>query len=271
MKRIGLGFACMALLLVLLPFTASGCWISCACATPPPQPDGTFPGITDTEAASDAARVAGVPLMTTAMIGGPDGEPFYKATATGTVALVDGYSGTVIEVMFEDKMPSDATGSASTAQALAAATAFIDAVDPSLLRNLASGTTPTVDLIRPAGVAAYDVKWTEGSPDNAPTFEVMANASTGSVFAYIDRRVYTRLAAPVVGRDRATQLAIAALGVPGETVTSAELMIEFVAEIQHLAWQVGLGVPTATQADVFEHGALIRVDAVTGEATIVKS
>ncbi len=60
-------------------------------------------------------------------------------------------------------------------------------------------------------------------------------------------------------------------GVPGETVTSAELTIEFVAESQQLAWEVGLGVPSATQADVFEFGALIRIDAVTGEATIVKS
>jgi hypothetical protein len=271
MKRIGLGLACAALLLGLLPFGVSGCYVACGCATPPPRPDGTFPGITAAEAALDAARVSGVTGMTAVMIGGPDGEPFYEATATGTVALVDGYSGTVIEVLFEDKMPNDATGSASTADALAAATAFIDASDPSLLRNLASGTAPTTDLIRPAGVAAYDVKWTEGPPGKAPTFEVMANASTASVFAYVDRRVYSGLAAPVVGRDRATQLAIAALGVPGETVTSAELTIEFVAESQQLAWEVGLGVPSATQADVFEFGALIRIDAVTGEATIVKS
>jgi hypothetical protein len=36
-------------------------------------------------------------------------------------------------------------------------------------------------------------------------------------------------------------------------------------------WAVGLGVPTATQSDVCEHGALVQVDAATGEATVIKS
>ena len=271
MRRFGLGLACTTLLLVLLPFAASGCTVACGCLTPPPLPSGTYPTISATEAALVASRAAALPGMTAVPIGGPDGEAFFQATAPGTTALVEGYHSAVLEVFFEDRMPNDATGSASTAQALAAATAFIDAIDPSLLRNLASGTTPTVELIRVAGVAAYDTKWTEGPPSKSPTFEVMTNASTALVFAYVDRRVYTRLATPVVGRERATQLAIAAMGVPGETVTSAELTIEFVAESQQLAWQVGLGVPTATQADVFEQGALISIDAATGEATIVKS
>jgi hypothetical protein len=49
-------------------------------------------------------------------------------------------------------------------------------------------------------------------------------------------------------------------------------MIDFTAsDSQVSTWSIGLGVPSATQADVYEHGALISVDAVTGQATIVKS
>jgi len=97
------------------------------------------------------------------------------------------------------------------------------------------------------------------------------NASTGDVFAFADLRAQMNVTLPLIGRERATELAIAAFGVPGETVTSADLSIDFSTGVQASAWDVGLGVPTATQADVFEHGALIRVDAVTGEATVVKS
>jgi hypothetical protein len=68
-----------------------------------------------------------------------------------------------------------------------------------------------------------------------------------------------------------SRTSIAALGVPGDQATSAELSIDFSTGSQASAWQIGLGVPSATQADVFEHGALVRIDAITGEATIIKS
>ena len=128
----------------------------------------------------------------------------------------------------------------------------------------------SVQLIRQAGVATYEVEWKE-SGTQAGKFDVWVNASTGSVFAFVDLRMQLNLTAPVLGQERATGLAIAALGIPGETVTSAELAITFAAGSQQSLWEVGLGVPTATQADVFEHGALVSVDAVTGETTTIKS
>jgi hypothetical protein len=67
------------------------------------------------------------------------------------------------------------------------------------------------------------------------------------------------LTAPIVGRDRATELAIAALGVPGETVTSAELAIDFATGSQASAWQVSVG------------GETVRVDAASGLASIAGS
>ena len=80
------------------------------------------------------------------------------------------------------------------------------------------------------------------------------------------------LAAPIVGRERATGLAIAALGVSGETVTSAEPTITFpLTGYQQSLWEVGLGVPTANQTNVVERGALVAVDAFTGEAMILRS
>ncbi|MGD0248429.1 MAG: hypothetical protein ABSB75_05175, partial [Candidatus Limnocylindrales bacterium] len=96
-------------------------------------------------------------------------------------------------------------------------------------------------------------------------------ASSGVAFVFLDLRMQLSLALPIVGRDRASELAIAAFGVPGETVTSADLTIDFYTGSQRSVWAVGLGVPTPTQADVFEHGALVSVDAVTGLATVVKS
>ena len=117
----------------------------------------------------------------------------------------------------------------------------------------------SVQLIRQAGVAAYKVEWKESGGTQTANFDVWVNASTGSVFAFVDLRIQLNLAAPLVGRERATALAITALGVPGETVTSAELAIDFTTGSQSSVWQVGFVSRT------------VRVDAVTGETTVVKS
>jgi hypothetical protein len=139
------------------------------------------------------------------------------------------------------------------------------------MRGRLDGPSASAQVVRQSGVAAYEVELRESSGNKAAQYVVWVNASTGSVFAFVDLRLQINLAAPIVGRERAAALAIAALGVPGETVTSAELAIDFATGAQLSAWQVGLGVPTATQADVFEHLALVRVDAVTGATTIAKS
>jgi hypothetical protein len=120
------------------------------------------------------------------------------------------------------------------------------------------GLSESAQVVRRAGVAAYEVQWNPAEKD-ATTFVVWVNPSSGSVFAFIDLRMQLGLTAPIVGRDRATELAIAALGVPGETVTSAELVIDFTTGSQSSVWQVRFVSRT------------VRVDAVTGETTIVKS
>jgi hypothetical protein len=179
------------------------------------------------------------------------------------VALVDAESGTVLEVVLTDQMPNDPAVSIASSDAQTAAEGFVQ-------RNAGlstEGFTVSVRVMHQAAVAAYEVDW------NDPTkFLALVNASSGVVFAFVDQRPQLNLTAPIVGQARATDAAIAAIGVPGEIVLSAELGTDFGSgESQKWAWSIELGVPSATQADVYEHGALVSVDAVTGQATIVKS
>lgn len=245
------------LILVAAVFTTTAC--SCATAG---DPNWTPPPVTAGEAAVYAAKVAGLPSMSADLGIGPDGRSLYVATAPDAVAYVDAVSGSVVEVVLENRMPNDATVSVSGSGAVAVAQVFLQHV----------GFTDFVGSARAvnqAGVAAYMVTWSDAA--GVAQLEIAVNAATGDVFAYADLRTQMNVAPPLIGRARATELAIAAFGVPGETVTSAELGIDFATGSQVSSWQVGLGVPTATQADVFEQGALLSIDAVTGQATIVKS
>jgi hypothetical protein len=247
----------VGLILLAVVFTAP----ACGCATTA-DPNWTPPPVTAGEAAVYAAKVAGLPSMSADLTTGPDGRPLYVATAPDAVAYVDAVSGTVVEVVLENRMPNDATVSVSGSGAVAVAQVFLQHVGFTDLVGSSSA-------INQAGVAAYMVTWSDAA--GVAQLEIAVNAATGDVFAYADLRTQMNVAPPLIGRARATELAIAAFGVPGETVTSAELGIDFATGSQVSSWQVGLGVPTATQADVFERGALISIDAVTGQATIVKS
>jgi hypothetical protein len=251
-----------AMLLALLPVSVGGCNITCGC-TSTPDPNWAPPPVTSDEAAVYGAKFAGVPVMTAQLAGGLAGRPFYEATAANAVALVDAESGMVLEVVLTDRMPDDDAVSITSGDAQTAAEAFVQ-------RNTGlstEGFTVSVRVMHQAGVAAYEVDW------NDPTkFLALVNASTGAVFEFVDLRTQLNLTAPIVGRARATETAIATIGVPGEMVTSADLGLDYGSgDAQVWAWSIGLGVPSATQADVYEHGALVSVDAVTGQATIVKS
>jgi hypothetical protein len=270
MRRVALILA-GATLLALLPISVSGCGITCAC-TSPPDLNRTPPPIGADEAAASAAKYAGVPSMVAQLEMGLSGRQFYEATeATANVAyavaIVDAESGMVLEVVHRDQMPNDGAVSIAIGDARTAAEAFLQRVGLST-----EGFVESAQAISQAGVAAYQVDWQHPARVSTPKFRLLVNASTGAVFAFVDLRMQLGLTAPLIGRNRATQQAIASLGVPGETVTSADLMIDFTAsDSQVSTWSIGLGVPSATQADVYEHGALISVDAVTGQATIVKS
>jgi hypothetical protein len=264
MKRVALTLAGVVLL-GLLPFSVAGCNVTCACAAAP-DPNWTPPPITSDQAAIYAAKVAGVPAMSASLSGELSGRQLYLATATSAVAIVDGESGTVLMVALLDRMPGDDAVSAATGDARTAAEAFLQQAG-----YPGEGPADSVQVTRHGGVAAYQLDWKDARTA-APRFRLFVNASTGAVFAYLDLRTQLAVTAPIVGRARATSLAIAAFGVPGEIVTSADLAIEFAADgAQGSEWTIGLGVPTATQADVYEHGALLQVDAVTGEATVIKS
>ena len=264
MRRVALTLV-GAMLLALLPVAVGGCNITCGCVSTP-DPNWTPPRVTSDEAAVYGAKAAGVPVMTAQLMGGPVGRSFYRADAPGAVALVDAESGMVLEVVLTDQMPSDAAVAASS-NPQPAAEGFLARVGLTT-----EGFTESGKLVQQAGVAYYDVTWNDPGATATPKFQVLVNASTGAAFAFVDLRPQLDLTAPIVGRSRATETAIAAIGVPGETVTSADLGLDFGSgDAQVWAWSIGLGVPSATQADVYEHGALVGVDAVTGSATIIKS
>jgi hypothetical protein len=235
---------------------------SCGCATAA-DVNWTPPPVTAAEAAIYAAKIAGLPSMTADLTIGPGGRSLYFATAPDTVAFVDAVSGSVVEVILEDRMPSGATTSVSGAGALATAELFLQ-------QHMGdTGLIASSRAITQAGVSAYLVTWSDSA--GVAKLEAAVNAATGDVFAYADLRSGVSVNLPLIGRARATELAIAAMGIAGETVTSAEFATDLSTGSQVSTWNVGLGVPTATQADVFEFGALVSVDAVSGETAIVKS
>jgi hypothetical protein len=267
MKRSGLGLIGPALLLVLLPMTLSSFATACGCTAPAPA--GTPPPVGAAEAASNASKIAGVTGMTTELDDVFNWRQFYRASGGNAVAFVYAVDGTLFEVVLTDQMPGTATpdagGTAAGGTARSAAEAFMTHTGLS-----ADGLTESIATQNVAGVSAYVLTWKDATGAGSPRFEISVNAAAGAVFAYLDLRLPRQLAAPVVGRTRAIELTIAGLGAPGEQVTAADLTIDFTSGKQISIWDVGLGVPTATQADAFEKGALVQIDVATGSATIVK-
>jgi hypothetical protein len=133
------------------------------------------------------------------------------------------------------------------------------------------GFSESVKLIEQAGIAAYDVKWTKLSGVEVPMFEVLVTASTGVAFAYMDLRMLLGLTPPLIGRQKASELAIAALDQPGAEVASADFTIDFPGGTQATTWTVGFGAAGSTASDGSAGSVFVRVDAVTGVATVEKS
>lgn len=263
--RRALSIVAAAILLAVLPLTFSGCWITCGCASTA-DPNWTPQPVSAAEAAIYAAKVAGVPAMEVTLTAGPNGRRVYIATTAGTVALVDAVSGFVLEVVLEDRMPDGAAESATTADAQTAAEAFMQKTGQST-----DGLTESASTIRVAGVAARQIVWTDPSGVPSAKYAVSVNAATGSVFAFLDERMQLSLTVPVIGSARASELAVAALGSPSQTLATPELSIDFSSGSQASAWQIGLGLPGATKSGALEFAGLVSVDAVTGVATIVQS
>jgi len=231
---------------------------SCACS-------GAVPSEVPWPIAVDEARTAGTEMLgtTDVEIGRSSQEPVHVYLVTGEpgFALVDGDTGAVIEAAFLWTLPGDAPRFLTLTQARAAAEAFVGQ-HPELR---ASGTAATAE-----GEHGLDiVRWMEGG---STSVEVAVNANSGTIASFVDLRGHPHLVAPSIGSDAAFRLAAAAFDVPGEQAPSPP---EFRVEIddhgqQRNIWSVGLGIPTATEADVFEHGGLVEVDAVTGQTSIIK-
>jgi hypothetical protein len=255
--------AALSLLFLALALSSCGVNVSCACASPA-DPNWTPPPVSAAEAAAHAARVAGLSTMTAEFAGSLQGRSIYQATALKTLAFVDAESGAVLEVLAVDQMPTEATTERPSAAAKSAALSFLATAGLST-----DGLTVAGSINTSAGVSAYDFTWTDSL--GSAKFLISVNPATGSVFAYVDLRANLPLARPMVGQARATQLAIDTDGRPGNQFIAADLSIDFGTGVQVSTWLVSLGVPTATDPNVYEHGAAIQIDALTGAATVLKS
>jgi hypothetical protein len=251
-----------ALLLILLPLALSSCDITCGCASSA-DPNWTPAPITAQEAAVYAAKAAGVPSMSAAIVAGLDGRYFYRATATNVLAFVDAESGNVLEVVLTDQMPNDTSASKTEADARAAAETFMSGTGMGT-----EGTTESAQLKTVAGVSAYEITWNDTAGVHAGKFEVSVNAATGTVFAYVDLRMQLALTPPIVGSSRATALAVAAAGVPGEVARSVSFATDFATGAEASTWAITMGVPSTTAPGTFENIVSATVDAVTGAVTV---
>jgi hypothetical protein len=278
------GIPARFLLLAVVPLVVSSCYVVCGCTTPPwpnetPYPGsscacatragltGTPPPVGADEATTHAERIAGVTFRSSDLTQGPSNRLLYELAATDATAFVDAESGAVLEVILTDALPVHDTAAITEGEARAAAEAFMSRAGWQL-----GGLTESAEQLHRAGVAAFQVSWTDPTASPAATLRVLVNAETAAVFACVDAFLWFDPLVPVVGRARATEIALAVVNSPGMIVTSAEWTTYFQADgLQLSTWTVGLGEPSATQADVFVHGAVVSVDAATGEATIMKS
>jgi hypothetical protein len=240
---------------------------SCACATQP-GPTGTPPPVTSAEATTAAARIVQVPAKDTYLVNGPSNRLLWEvASADGTTAFVDAVTAEVPYVVVVDAMADHDVASIADTAARTAAEAFMSRFGQTSLDG-----TETTETIHRGGVAAIVVSWTDSGASPNGGRRVFVNAETGAVFAYVRSEPAFDPVVPIVGKARASELAMALINWPGMNVTSAEWTLYFSPDGSQVAtWTVGMNQPSATQADVFIHGAVVSVDAGTGATTILKS
>jgi hypothetical protein len=232
---------------------------SCACGTVA-DPNWTPPPVSPEKAAAAAEQYAGIRPM---VAGGPirlsTGGFFYLTTGEDGVALVDAVGGAVVAMVRPSRLPEDAGLTRSESDAEVEAGAYLVGLGIDRTELVA-----TVEVVSVAAVSAYRVEY--GTANGDARLIVLVNGSTGEVLAFLDAKGPLGGEAPLVGKKRAEALAIAAAEITGETVTSAE----FAFDNDQWVWQIGLGVPSAADPEVFEHGAYVTVDAVSGLVTFVK-
>lgn len=241
--------------------------LSCACATVPVthEPGWTPsapPPLSLSEARSRTARFTGVSMATDGNWFDMAGRVVVETTGTGATALIDGNSGEVVLAVRTDRLPGTGKPIVTSAAATAAATAFLKTVSLST-----AGLTARTQSIASDLDAGFVVDF--AGADNSPDYRVFINAIDGRVFAFeIGSRAGSSV--PLVGRAEAVRRAQAAIPEPGQLVLNADLQLDTFTGVAVWTWQIGLGVPTATQADVFQGGGYVTVDATSGTTTVVK-
>jgi hypothetical protein len=262
MKRVSLGLAGAAMLLVLLPLTLSSCYITCGC-TSTPDPNWTPPPVTASDAAWNASKYAAgiggtqpTDLVASLAYASPD-HPVYVVTGAKVSAIVDSKSGLVLELVVMAELPNSKDATISSDAAQAAATKFL--ADHFLDVD---GLAATTRLQDGTATSAYVTTWT-GPGFDAPGVSVWVNSSGGAAFAVADQRHGVQLTPPSIGREAAGRLALASVSTPGMAVMSADFMFN----LANSAWAVNLATPGPTGDTAPEHGAYVEVDAVTGKTT----
>ena len=240
---------------------------SCACATMTTHEPGWTPSppppLPMSVAESKTAKFSGVPMKV-------DGEWFdlgdrvvIRTTGTGATAMVDGNSGEVIVAVRTDLLADTDELVVTDVESVADATAYLRHVSLS-----PDGLIAQTRLLPSNLGSAVEVTFAAaGNP--APRYRLFVNGMTGQVFAFAIGS-FAEAGVPVVGRAEAIRRAQEAIPEQGQLVLSAELQFDTWSVSPTWTWQIGLGVPTATQADVFEGGGYVTVDAVSGETTVVK-
>ncbi len=265
MRRFGARLAGMALMLGLLPFTVSGCNVTCACASTP-DPNWTPPPVSAQEAAAAAAKFAAGStgaqpsgLVASLSYSGQD-HPLYAVLGPTVGAVVDAHSGLVLGFVQVDALPESSEVAISSAVAQARATSFLSD------RGYDTGALVATTTLRNGASSAYVATWAaQGS--GVEQISVSVDPSNGTPFAFVDQRFGVRLVPPSIGAATAARLALASISTPGERVLANDFSFGF----DDSTWGVSLGVPSATASDVYEHGAFVEVDAVTGVVTVRKS
>jgi hypothetical protein len=206
---------------------------SCACATAP-DPNWTpspSPPVSLQQAASSASRVAGIVMSPADGWYSIGGIPVSMPIAGRTFALVRGDDATVLEVVVRDQLPD-------------------------------SDSVVVTEAAARASAKAFEVAW--ASSEGEPTLDVLVNALTGQVFAYLHLGTGARPPAPpIFGYLAAVRLAMSSGQAAGETPYSVS---------QEPDWQVYPGSPDGHDFScyvVFQDGVL-AVDAASGEVWVMK-
>lgn len=231
--------------------------IGCACV-PTGSPEPTWP-VSEARAIATAGTYLTSGDVSLATAPAPD-HRLYVLTSPAGVAIVDGESGAALEAAFWAAMPSGGRTISAT-RAMGAAGDFLRAHGIAV-----DGLAAAVDEKGQPGMDL--VVWSDAGQANVV---VAINAATGEVASFVDLRSGVSLVAPTITGQAAAPRALAVVDVAGEQILGVEFRVEFdAAGRQRSVWSVGLGVPSPTEADVYLDGALVEVDANSGQATIVK-